>query len=374
MIERREPWNTRFRERVACVGGRGRGCYFDIGEAVSVRKRIVLAGVERARIEKVASLARARPEFDLVAVADTDRAAADRCAAKYAVKAWYDYDAMLDEMRPDAVAIGGAFYEHGRLVADALRRGCHVICDKPLCVSLDELESIEQSVVASPGLMVHLLLEKRFWPETVATKALIESGELGDIALAWASGPHKLLRETRPGWMFDPQQYGGIINDLAVHDIDLLLYLTGAQAADVQAMSGQRAESEDPGFEDYSSMAMRTDKGLLANVEVHWLSPAAAPYHGDYHMILTGTQGTADLRFVNHTVTVATHTEGPREIALGGSRHPAEDFLDALRDEAVPEITTRQALAATRLALLAQENANSGSWSHWSAPGAYSHP
>ena len=173
----------------------------------------------------------------------------------------------------------------GGVVADCLEAGRHVIADKPLCTSLDDLDRIEAAWRAS-GRQLSLLLDKRFYGPTLAARDLIAAGELGDLALAWASGPHRLRRETRPDWMFRHASYGGILNDLCIHDIDLLLWLSGARSGMVQGLAGNIRYPELPEFQDYGQVLLRTDAGLLATSEAHWFSPEASPYHGDYRMVL----------------------------------------------------------------------------------------
>jgi len=209
------------------------------------------------------------------------------------------------------------------------------------------------------------MLEKRFYPPTLALRELIAVDELGELALAWCSGPHRLRRATRPDWMFKHASYGGILNDLAIHDVDLLLWFTGAKAGDVQGLTGNLDNRDMPEFEDYGQVMLRTDRGLIATVEVHWLSPEAAPYHGDYRMVLTGTKGTAELRWTHNELLVTTHRVPPRHITLPPARYPASDFFTALQAGTEQIIRAEEIFSATRVALLAQSHANTRTWQRW---------
>jgi len=167
--------------------------------------------------------------------------------------------------------------------------------------------------------------------------------------------------------MFRHASYGGILNDLCIHDIDLLLWLTGSSSGSVQGHAGNRAHPADPEFQDHGLVMLRTDTGLLATIEAHWFSPEAAPYHGDYRIVLTGTEGTAELRFAHNELLVSTHTRPPESRPLPAEGSVAGDFFDAIADGTRPQITTAEVLTATRVALLAQETANSGEWCSWTA-------
>jgi predicted dehydrogenase len=78
--------------------------------------------------------------------------------------------------------------------------------------------------------------------------------------------------------------------------------------------------------------------------------------------MLTGTEGTAEIRFATGEVTVATHREPPHRLPLGAPQAGADDFFDSVLDEVDAAITTEQALRATRVALTAQAHANDGRW------------
>jgi predicted dehydrogenase len=327
--------------------------------------RAALAGLQHAHIEQVIEEIRRRSDkVALVAIAEADVVVRERYRSRLGVTAYADHREMLEAERPDAVAIASINSERGSVIVDALRAGAHVVADKPLCTTAADLDAIRRAWSES-GRIVHCLLEKRLWSETLAARQVLRSGELGELVLAWASAPHRLNRPSRPDWMFRQQSYGGILNDLAIHDLDLLLDFTGAAGGWVQGWTGNAANPELPEFEDHGVILLRTGTGLTATVEVHWLSPEAAPYHGDYRIVLTGTRGTAELRFAAGEVTVATHQSPPRKLEPPPRRSAAADFFDAVEGGGRPCITSEQVFAATAIALAAQTHANDGSWHRW---------
>ena len=332
---------------------------------MSDRLRVALAGLQHAHIEMVLEEIAVRGEgVELVAIAEPEPAVRERFRSRLSVPAYADHRQMLERERPGAVAVAAINVERGPIIVDALRAGAHVVADKPMCTTLDHLAAIERAA-REHGRIVHCLLEKRLWAETLAMDEVLAAGELGDLVLAWASAPHRLRRGRRPEWMLDRETYGGVLNDLAIHDIDLLLHFSGAASGWVQGWSGNRANTDRPGFEDHGAVLLRTDTGLVATAEVHWLSPEAAPYHGDYRVVLTGTRGTAELRYASGGVTVATHERPPRELELPAAYPAARDFFDAVLDGKDPRITASQVLTATRVALTAQAHANQGTWQPW---------
>jgi predicted dehydrogenase len=325
------------------------------------RVRVALIGIQHPHIEQVVQEVGCRAdEIEFVALAEAEDPIRERWQARLGVPAYADYAELLEREQPDVAAIAGINGERASMIVASFQAGAHVVVDKPMCTTLDQLASIE-SAWRDSGRMLHCLLEKRLCPETLALEQVLASGELGDLALAWGSGPHRLRSEMRPEWMFRRDSYGGIVNDLAVHDVDLLLRFTEPRSVSVQAWTGNRAFPDRPEFEDHRVLLLRTDAGMLATIEIHWFRPDAAS-HDDYRMVLTGTQGTAEVHFLAGEALLATHTQPTRQLPLPPSRDAAADFFDAVCGLAPAAITAEQALAATRISLIAQAHANDGVW------------
>lgn len=162
---------------------------------------------------------------------------------------------------------------------------------------------------------VTLLLEKRNYPETLAARALLADGSLGELVQVASTGPHQLNRPTRPDWFLTRKGYGGILGGLAVHDIDLVLLLSGATEGTVAGL----ADRTDPEFALHGSLLLRAGS-VAATIEVNWLTPAASPYHGDYRMRLTGTEGTAELFWAQNKLIAATTERPPWQVELPPGR------------------------------------------------------
>ncbi len=321
--------------------------------------RLAIAGLRHPHIETIIDEARQRTDVELVAIAERDPAVRAEYGAKLQVPDFADHNEMFATTAIDVVGIGAINAHRGPIAADALRAGLHVIADKPLCTSLDQLADIE-SAWRSGDRLLSIAFEKRFYPPTLALGSLVAGRELGRLAIIAASAPHKLTRSRRPNWMFDHNAYGGVINDLAVHDIDLLLHFSGAKSGRLQAFARNTGNTDRPEFQDTAIVTMSTDDGLLATLEVHWLSPEAAPYHGDYRMRLVGTEGTAELLWKDGRLDVATHNRPPWTPPLPERLRPAQDFFDAVLAGGSPNITAEASFAATRIALLAQRSADQG--------------
>ena len=203
-----------------------------------------------------------RDDLELVAVSDPDPQLAAHYAQPHAARTYADHRALLAEHRPDVAMVAGIYADRAQAVIDALDAGAHVLADKPLCTSLTDLDRIEEAAQRS-GKTVSLLLEKRDYPETVAARRLVDDGDLGTLAMIASTGPHKLNRSARPDWFWRRDGYGGIVGDLAVHDLDLVLQLTGATDGTVSAVTGPAGAE----FSRYGAVLLTAGE-LAATIEV----------------------------------------------------------------------------------------------------------
>ncbi|MCS7477706.1 Gfo/Idh/MocA family protein [Umezawaea endophytica] len=311
--------------------------------------RLAIAGAAHPHVSYALDELAHRDDVLLVGVSDPDPTLV---AASHT-----DHRALLAERRPDVVVVAGVYADRAEVVVDALRSGAHVLADKPLCTTLSDLDLIEETA-AETGRVVSLMLEKRFYPETLAARALLDSGELGSLVLVAASSPHRLNRATRPAWFLRRETYGGVIGDLAVHDVDLVLALSGATEGTVTAIGDRNAE-----FPLHGAVLLRAGD-VAATIETSWLTPAASPWHGDYRMRLTGTEGTAELLWARGELTATTNDRPLWTVPLPEGGRPAADALVAFATGRVPRVGTAESVTATRIALLAQDSADNGGVVH----------
>jgi len=320
--------------------------------------RLAVAGMAHPHVEYVLSELTHRPNVRLVGVSEPDPSASQRYASGLGVPTYASHKDLFDAHDLDVVAVCGEYGARADLVVAALQRGAQVLADKPLCTTLADLDRIAEAASAADRT-VSVMFEKRGHPVTLAARRLVAEGLLGDLALIASTGPHKLNYTSRPSWFFDRARYGGILGDLAVHDIDLVLALSGASAGSVVGRAGNLSLSEHPDFSDSGAVLLGAD-GITATIEAHWLWPAASAHHGHYRMRLTGTSGTAELDWTMGTLDVVTRDRDIYSPPLGRPVRPAEEFLTSLVDGRRPEVGTTESLTATRVALLAQLSADTG--------------
>lgn len=321
--------------------------------------RLAIVGAAHAHVEYALAEAERHPDVEIVAVAEHD---ADRRAvlvARCGAPGYASVAAMLAAHQIDAAAVTTEPGLRAKAVAELARAGVFSIVDKPLATTLTQLDAVE-AALAGRSLLT-LVLEKRFYPATLALKQQIDAGALGDIVAITATAPHKLKVESRPDWYFDPALYGGVVNDLAVHDIDLALWLTGGKPTRLCGWASPAHPKGKPGFSLAGRVILDLETGVQASIDFDWLQPEASHRQGDYAMRVTGTLGRADIDFIGNVLTIETREQPVHRVALPPLVGPAAYAFDHLISGAPLAISTADSLKATRLALLAGESAATGS-------------
>ena len=245
-------------------------------------------------------------------------------------------------------------------IVKALDAGLHCMADKPLVSSMDQLESIEQALTRNKSLKLYLMLTERFNPALVAAKQIVDRGEIGKVANIIAIRPHRLNPDTRPAWMFDSRRYGGILNDIGIHDLDIARWFTGNEMDRVLAASVSNHRSAScTDFNDNGEAMVRMKDGTTAFIYVHWMTPDAYPAHGETRFIITGTKGQIEVHSPNQTVRYYSDTTPPTDltpppldttIAMDMARY----FTDS---QYRPVLTTQDAILTQRAILQIQETA-----------------
>lgn len=331
--------------------------------------KVAILGAAHQHVDYALAEVAHRDELELVAVAEPDAALRERYLAGVRAPRYDSAQELLAAHDVDVALVAGVYSERAAATVAALQAGAHVLADKPLCTTLEQLDEVRRAI-ARAERHVSLVFEKRFHPATLALRRLLADGVLGRIAMVASTGPHKLNQSARPAWFLDPATYGGIAGDLPIHDIDLVLDLVAKQTlaagampsplhGTVSALAGNARPQDHPGFDDHVSLLLRAGD-VLATLEANWLGPEASDVHGHYRMRVTGAQGTAEVDWAYHRLTVTTHDRPTWEEPLGPAQRPAQYFFDALLEGRAPEVSTIASLQATEVALLAQRSAEAG--------------
>lgn len=207
-----------------------------------------------------------------------------------------DRRTLLDDPEIDMILMADIPARRADLAIEAMQAGKDIMTDKPGCTTLEQLDAIK-ACVAETGRIWSIDFSERFEvPAVTRAAALIEEGAIGRVVQTVGLGPHRLNRHLRPDWFFDDAAFGGILTDIASHQIDQFLFFTGSTDAEIVSSSiGNFANPDDPGLQDFGEILLRSDKGQ-GYIRVDWYTPDALPTWGDGRLTILGTEGTIELR------------------------------------------------------------------------------
>ena len=321
---------------------------------------LAVCGLRHGHIRTLIDLCRANPEVSLLGAFEADDTA--REAARDTGLIFYDsYEALLADPRVEAVAVGDYYGIRGERTLQALSAGKHVISDKPLCTRMEELEQIA-SLCRQKHLVLGCLLDLRYDPALRLARDIVKGGALGEIHDVSFTGQHPLSWGVRPHWYFEPGKHGGTFNDIAVHGLDAVRFITGKDVARVDfARSWNAFAREAPDFPDCAQAALTLTGGAGLMLDVSYAAPHPSgmklpPY---WRFTFWGEGGFLEARLGDGFVTLAlAGDEAPRKLpAKAVPGDPLADFLTEVSGQR-PIFDTESVLTASRAALVLQHAAD----------------
>jgi predicted dehydrogenase len=186
--------------------------------------------------------------------------------------------------------------ERAALAIAAMQHGKDFLSDKPGVTSLQQLAEVRRVQAKTRRIYSVLYSERHENRATVKAGELIKAGAIGKVLHVIGLGPHRLNLQSRPPWFFEKQRYGGVLCDLASHQFDQFLYLTGSTKAEVvSAQVGNLAHPDHPGLEDFGEAMVRGDRAT-GYLRVDWFTPDGLNTWGDGRVHILGTDGSIEVR------------------------------------------------------------------------------
>ena len=242
------------------------------------------------------------------------------------------YEELLSDKNIDAIAIGDYYGKRGKMVIEALKSGKHVICDKPICTKLSELDEIER-LAKEKGLVVACMLDLRYMPQAKKVKEIIKKGEIGDLHIASFTGQHCLDYQNRPGWYFEEGKHGGTINDIAIHGVDLIRYVTEKKLTKVNfARVWNAFADKEPHFADCGQF-MAEMGSMAVSADVSYAAPKMNVMMPTYwNFYIWGAKGMINFNYKEGNIRIYKNEETVVECEEIKINH-LEDFIKQIKGE-----------------------------------------
>jgi len=178
----------------------------------------------------------------------------------------------------DIIALGDCYGHRGGHALEALRAGCHLIADKPLCTRESELTAI-QDLATRKTRKIGMMLDLRDHPNWIALREQLRAGVVGEVRTIAISAQHPLLPGTRPAWYFEPGLHGGTLNDIAIHAVDYVPWLTGLKIDRIDfARCWNAKATAAPHFKDCAQAVLRLENGAGVMLDASYLAPEKCGY------------------------------------------------------------------------------------------------
>lgn len=228
--------------------------------------------------------------------AEEDDLATDFARRHGAEKRVSDPRAIYEDPAIDLVLSAAIPDARAGIAITAMRHGKHAFVDKPGVLTAGDLDRLRQ-VQRETGRRFVVFFTERYEVRAMQrADDLVREGAIGRVFHTMGLGPHRLGVVPRPAWFFERRRYGGILVDLASHQMDHFLHFTGSTIARVTAAQvGNRAHPQFPELEDIGEVMLTGDRGS-GYCRVDWFTPDGLPHWGDGRLTLLGTEGTIEIR------------------------------------------------------------------------------
>jgi predicted dehydrogenase len=285
-------------------------------------------------------------------------------AERYRIPYHADYREMLARDDVAGIYVGTEPTGHLQVMQEAAAKGKHVLCDKPIALTLDEADQIIH-LARQAGVKLMVPFNPRLQLPVMKVKAALESGEAGELvsifALKYGKLPTKIPGPADYDWLLNPEQAGGGgFLDIGIHAVDALRWLVGGEARRVYAHVGTVLH-EDLAVDDLGLVTVEFENGVLGALSAGWANPDSYPTWLDVRFEVLTTEGAYLIDSPGHDYWCY----GPaRTEKLYWWRRDVEglvnEFARAVLEDREPAITGEDARAALAIVLAAYESARRG--------------
>ncbi len=309
------------------------------------------ARINRALIKPINASKRTR----LLAVASRSQSSADEYAREWKIpRAHGSYEALLNDPEIDVIYNSLPNHLHAEWTIKALRAGKHVLCEKPIALTLSEIDAMAEAAKET-GMVLAEAFMYRHHAQTLKVKEIVDSGELGKIQLIKGAFTFTLDREDNYRWM--TEMGGGSIWDVGCYPISYARTIVGAEPVEVFGwqVTGQG------GSDDSFVGQMKFDGGIHAQFDCGFRSPFRSLIE------IVGTEATLNIpnpfKPGLKNEIYLTRNDKTKKINISGSelyRGEVEDMCDAVQGDKTTRITLKDSRANVAVILAMRESAKTG--------------
>ncbi len=308
----------------------------------------LFSAVRESRDLTLAAVARSDPQDD------PSRLLAALAAERITPRRYDDWLRMLDEERPDLASVAPMFCDHQRIAVECLRRGIHVVCEKPVAASLEALAELEAVHAGGSAAFVGMH-GMRFQPNFYTAWRALQEGRIGRPVLI-SSQKSYAFDGTRPAFYRERAKYGGTLCWVAIHALDWTFWMMGP----LQDLYAAHTTQGNQGYgtcESAGVIAFTLERGGVGTIHFDFLKAHRDPLPQDRCRI-AGEQGVLEVG--EGRVWLVTHDREREELPLETPPGFVRSFVDEIEGRGRCLLNARETFEVTRLALRLRDLADAG--------------
>ncbi len=296
-------------------------------------------------------------QVQVVAVADTDPVASASLGGKLSCPAFDSHDALVEGAKVEAVLICAPPVTHSSVSTFFLERGIHVMCEKPLAITIDE--AMRMLEVAQLNHTILTMASKfRYVSDVIKARSIVDSGILGEIILMENTFASRVDMTGR--WNSQPSiAGGGVLIDNGTHSVDVTRYFLGP-IDEVMAVEGRRVQGFE--VEDTAQLFLRSRDGVRATVDLSW----SIDKERDSYLDIYGSNGTVQVGWKTSRYRQSTSPDwvdfGTGYDKVQAITDQLANFAGAIRGEEHLRITAIDALASVEVIAAAYASLGDDDW------------
>jgi len=242
--------------------------------------------------------------------------------------------ALPEDIRMDFVAIVTPNHMHFPPAKMALEHGFHVVSDKPVTLTLEEAEDL-QNIVAKSGKLFALTHNYTGNSMVKQAKAMVAKGELGTVRKiqaqylqGWLSTSLEKTEQKQAAWRVDPKRsgIGGALGDIGTHAENLIEYITGLKIEEIAADLGRFGEGRI--LDDDGNMLIRMENGAKGTISI---SQIALGEENNLGIKVYGTKGSLEWYQENPNELITRWLEEPKKVYTPNGNGLHEEALEVCR-------------------------------------------
>ncbi len=237
------------------------------------------------------------------------------------------------EVRPHFISIVTPNNLHFGPAMAALEAGFHVVCDKPLCMTVTEAEQLQETVERT-GLLFCLTHNYTGYPMVKRAREMVKAGEIGDVKKViveylqgWLSAPEETKGNRQAEWRSDPERAGmaGAMADIGTHAFNLAEYITGEEVTELSA----RLHTVVPGrlLDDDGTVSLLFRNGATGSLLA---SQVATGEENNLSIRIYGEKGGITWRQMEPNTLTLSWKNGPLQLLRTGTSFPETGTVAAM--------------------------------------------